>query len=655
MPFKPFFLFSFSVVWYLSSWLGLNAQNDSNLVITADTVVFISKKSIGSQLIHLKTADFKRLPGGFDDPSRVLLHFPGIAMANDQANGILYHGLPSHLTNWRLNGLDIVNPNHLSNAGTLSDLASPSAGGVNMFSANVLDGFQFISPALTGQRSWALGGIADLQASSDRQNYLQLSVLGLEAGLHKKWKDDTHAFVNYRYSFTGLLDDFGVALGNEAIRFDDLVAGISGRSNNFKSTVLLAAGRSDNQHNPQDEPYLTFKDGQNIHYTSNNITSQWLVEQDFDGGYQLDFGLSFSQRHDKRTAFGNVSLPDNSRIFVDDRFDNVNRKFTAKSTLHTPQGYHIEARFMYDHLNFEQVTAAFSHIYQNQTNNSLLINTFKSLDLTPRLRLSPELGILYQKNLDLLPGLGLEYLMGSHSFKASFTKNAGFGLQQGPNDLKGARSLNYMLDYKITTARFRSSLSAFYHGLYHLAADSLQYNYLHGFDFNVSGTLNSSGLGKSEGISMMVDFDAGKGWWLNLNHSWLSTKYKNKETENWQHAENDFGWMGNSNVGKKMSLGSGTLSLSLSCHYRGGQYYFNIKNDSHLNTRDYSSAPQQRFSPYIRWDARINYTWKKSMLSLDIQNVANRLNDGYLRQGPEGPYIEAQLGLIPVLSYKRNW
>ncbi|HRG66989.1 MAG TPA: hypothetical protein PLV12_14320, partial [Saprospiraceae bacterium] len=228
MPFKPFFLFSFSVVWYLSSWLGLNAQNDSTLVITADTVVFISKKSIGSQLIHLKTADFKRLPGGFDDPSRVLLHFPGIAMANDQANGILYHGLPSHLTNWRLNGLDIVNPNHLSNAGTLSDLASPSAGGVNMFSANVLDGFQFISPALTGQRSWALGGIADLQASSDRQNYLQLSVLGLEAGLHKKWKDDTHAFVNYRYSFTGLLDDFGVALGNEAIRFDDLVAGISG-------------------------------------------------------------------------------------------------------------------------------------------------------------------------------------------------------------------------------------------------------------------------------------------------------------------------------------------------------------------------------------------------------------------------------------------
>jgi hypothetical protein len=89
MPFKHFVLFSFFVFWNFSSGLGLNAQTDSTLLMTADTVVFISKKSIGSQLIHLKTADFKRLPGGFDDPSRVLLHFPGIAMANDQANGIL--------------------------------------------------------------------------------------------------------------------------------------------------------------------------------------------------------------------------------------------------------------------------------------------------------------------------------------------------------------------------------------------------------------------------------------------------------------------------------------------------------------------------------------------------------------------------------------
>lgn len=623
--------------------------------MSADTVVFISKKSIGSQLIALKTADFKRLPGGFDDPSRVLLHFPGIAIANDQANGILYHGLPSHLTNWRLNGLDIVNPNHLSNAGTLSDLASPSAGGVNMFSGNVLDGFQFISPTLTGKRSWALAGIADLQATTQRQNYLQLSVLGLEAGLHKKWNDNTRAFVNYRYSFTGLLDDIGVALGNEAIRFDDLVGGISSQSKHFNSTLLVAIGRSSNQHLPQDEPYLTFKDGQNITYHSKNLTTQWLVSQSFDSNLKLDFGLSYSQRNDMRTAFGKVNLPDSSVVFVDDLLDNTHRKFTAKTLLHLPGGYQVEARFMHDQLAFEQAPGNMGTRSQNRKTNAVLLSTHKVFALTEHLLLSAEMGFLYQTSSHLLPGLGLEYVQGIYSVKASFTKNASYGLQNNPTADGDIRGLNYMLDYKITTSKWRGSISGFYHGLTGLAADSLQYNYLHGFDFNVTGALTQSGLGKSEGISVMAEYDAGKNWWFHLNHSWLRTQYKNNEAANWQHAENDFGWMGNGNAGKKLALGSGTLSISLSCHYRGGQYYFNIKADNHLATKDYATPPQMRFDPYIRWDARVNYNWKKSMLSLDIQNLTNRANDGYLRQGPSGPYVEAQLGLIPVISYKRYW
>ena len=46
---------------------------------------------------------------------------------------------------------------------------------------------------------------------------------------------------------------------------------------------------------------------------------------------------------------------------------------------------------------------------------------------------------------------------------------------------------------------------------------------------------------------------------------------------------------------------------------------------------------------------------KKSMISLDIQNVTNRQNEGFARYGPTGPYIEYQLGLLPVISYKRSW
>ena len=634
------------------SWQS-RAQTDSLWQVSADTVVFISKKSFDVQKISLNNRDFKRLPGGFDDPARILMHFPGIAIANDQANGILYHGLPSHLNNWRLNGLDIVNPNHLSNAGTLSDLASPSAGGVNMFSGNVLDGMQFISPSSTGKSGWSLGGMADMQISTQRQNYLQLSLLGLEAGLHKAWKDNTRVFANYRYSFTGLLDDLGVSFGNEAIRFDDLMVGVSGQHKSFHSTLLVAAGRSSNQHSAGEPPYLNYKDGQNIDYQSQNITTQWLGQQQFKGGYKMDFGLSFSQRKDDRSANGLVHFQDGSIYSVSDSFENTQEKFSVKSSLISPKGWRWEGRYMFDHFSSEQSVENIRPQNFDQQNSSLLLSLNKSLYLSSHIKLHTDLSLSHIRDFNLLPAVNLEYFEDSHSVSASFSRNASYAIRPEDTDLSDIIGLNYMLDYKFTTRRLRSSISLFYHSLSHLPADSFQYNYLHGFDYTFVENLHDNGRSKSQGISIALEWDAGKSWWFNFNHSLLSTKYKNHSVDDWQHAENDFGWMGNANVGKTITMARGLLSIAFSCHYRGGQYYFGIHPNNYLAIRNFDTPPVGRFEPYIRCDARINYTRGKSMLSLDIQNLTNRQNNGYLRQGPNGPFIEAQLGLIPVMSYKR--
>ena len=636
------------------SWQS-RAQSDSLWQVSADTVVFISKKSFNAQKISLSNRDFKRLPGGFDDPARILLHFPGIAIANDQANGILYHGLPSHLNAWRLNGLDIVNPNHLSNAGTLSDLASPSAGGVNMFSGNILDGMQFIAPSSPGKSGWALGGMADMQISTQRQNYLQLSLLGLEAGLHKVWKDNTRVFANYRYSFTGLLDDLGVSFGNEAIRFDDLMVGVSGQHKSFHSTLLVAAGRSNNQHTAGEPPYLNYKDGQNIGYTSQNITTQWLGRQEFKGGYKMDFGLSFSQRNDHRSANGLVNFQDGSVYSVSDSFENTQEKFSVKSSLLTPKGWRWEVRYMFDHYASELSVENIRPKNIDQQNSSVLLSLNKSFYLFSNIKLHNNLSLSHIQDFNILPTVNLEYFKGIHSVSASFSRNASYAIRPENIDLSDIIGLNYMLDYKITAHRFRSSISLFYHSFSKLPADSLHYNYLHGFDYTFVENLSNEGRGKSQGISIALEWDAGKNWWLNFNHSLLNTKYKNNSFEDWQNAENDFGWVGNVNVGKTLTLKRGLLSIAVSCHYRGGQYYFGIYPNNYLAIRNFDSPPIGQFDHYLRCDARINYTRGKSMFSLDIQNLTNRLNDGYLRPGPNGPFNEAQLGLIPVISYKRFW
>ena len=82
--------------------------------------------------------DMLRVAGNFEDPVRIAHSQPGIVLLNDQANHLSARGQSPIFNTWYLEGLEIVNPNHTSNAGTLSDLPTQYGGGVNMFSAQIL-------------------------------------------------------------------------------------------------------------------------------------------------------------------------------------------------------------------------------------------------------------------------------------------------------------------------------------------------------------------------------------------------------------------------------------------------------------------------------------------------------------------------------------
>ncbi|MFZ6012408.1 MAG: carboxypeptidase-like regulatory domain-containing protein, partial [Bacteroidota bacterium] len=88
-----------------------------------------------------------RIPANFFDPVRVATAFPAVVAANDQNNSIVVRGNSPNGLLWRLNGLDIVNPNHLANAGTFSDKPAVNGGGVNILSAQMLDRTNFYSGA----------------------------------------------------------------------------------------------------------------------------------------------------------------------------------------------------------------------------------------------------------------------------------------------------------------------------------------------------------------------------------------------------------------------------------------------------------------------------------------------------------------------------
>ena len=70
----------------------------------------------GARMLSVEEAS--RYAGGFDDPARLVSSFAGVA-PSVSSNGISIHGNAPHLLQWRLEDVEIPNPNHFADIATL--------------------------------------------------------------------------------------------------------------------------------------------------------------------------------------------------------------------------------------------------------------------------------------------------------------------------------------------------------------------------------------------------------------------------------------------------------------------------------------------------------------------------------------------------------
>jgi len=119
-------------------------------------------------------------------------------------------------------------------------------------------------------------------------------------------------------------------------------------------------------------------------------------------------------------------------------------------------------------------------------------------------------------------------------------------------------------------------------------------------------------------------------------------------TQNLNPTSNDVRYIINGNVYKYFNLPKGRLFASVGWLFRGKSMRYIYKEvPSGVITPE--NFELQGGKSYMRLDTRISYQKKKYVLSLDIQNFTNRVNDfSYgITQGWGN-----QLGLLPNISWK---
>jgi len=154
----------------------------------------------------------ERFAGSLGDPSRMASNYAGVLMVNDQRNDIVIRGNSPQGLLWRLEGLDIPNPNHFGAAGT-------TGGPVSMLNNNVLANSDFLTGAFPAEYGNAIAGAFDLRmrpGNNEKHEFLgQVGFNGFEAGaegpLSKNGKSSY--LINFRYSTMEVMHDLGMDFG----------------------------------------------------------------------------------------------------------------------------------------------------------------------------------------------------------------------------------------------------------------------------------------------------------------------------------------------------------------------------------------------------------------------------------------------------------
>ncbi|MEY4905441.1 MAG: hypothetical protein RLZZ292_3256, partial [Bacteroidota bacterium] len=198
-----------------------------------------------------------RIAASVNDPGRMALSYPGVAQGRDDTeNDIIIRGNSSFGMLWRLEGIDIPNPNHFARPGT-------SGGGITVFSAQLLSRSDFSTGGMPAEYGNAISGAMDIHFrkgnKEKRENRVKIGLLGLDFATEGPIKKERSSYlVNYRYSTLGLLNSMGFHLVGERVSndFQDLSFNLSLDSKDKRNlwTVFGLGGISKERYTPVVNP-----------------------------------------------------------------------------------------------------------------------------------------------------------------------------------------------------------------------------------------------------------------------------------------------------------------------------------------------------------------------------------------------------------------
>jgi len=673
------------------------------VVVTAKT----SKSEPNNEMATVSARSFtveetKRYAASVNDPSRMALSFAGVSNNEDSNNEIIVRGNSPKGMLWKVEGVEVPNPNHFGEEGA-------SGGGISILSVNMLSNSDFLTGAFPAEYGNAFSGVFDIRlrnGNNEKREYaFQAGLLGIDFAAEGPFSKNSRAsyLVNYRYSTLSLLDKIGVS-GFEGYipEFQDLAFKLHFPTKSMGSFSVWSLSGDSRQSSEAkrdslswEDEYDRFDDTFGSQMTANGLTHTYFFNQ--NTSIESIFSYSGSKNYYSEDSLDRFYQP--VTIWDEDfrhsalRYSGtINSKISSRNTIRSGI---IASRLSFNLTSREADNAErILRTRVNQQGNTYLWQGFfqwmhrfsETLSFNAGIH-SMWLGLNNNKTIEpraglkwaFAPGQSINAGFGVHSRMESLTTY--FGQQQTvegtvvlPNqNLDLMKSYHYVLGYDRMFGRdWHLRLEAYYQDLDKVAiapagVDDQQWQtfaLINNDSGYIYDTLVSEGSGRNYGIELTLEKYFTDNWYMLATSSLFESKYTGRDgIERDTYYNGNF--VNNLLIGKEYKLGPGgknILSINSKLIWAGGRRTTPIdfeKSAANDQTEFYFDRRYSIRQPdYSRMDLRVAYSINRksttSTISLDIQNVTNRQNifGQYYDRDEDEVVYSYQLGLLPVLNYR---
>ncbi|MCI4646711.1 TonB-dependent receptor [Phaeodactylibacter sp.] len=637
----------------------------------------------------------ERYAGSFGDPSRMAAGYAGVLTMGTQSNDIVIRGNSPNGMLWRMEGLQIPNPNHFGGL-------TASGGTMSMLNNNVLSNSDFLTGAFPAEFGNALSGVFDLRlrkGNADRQEFLaQVGFNGFEVGVEgplAEGKDGSY-LANYRYSTLGVFDLLGINFGVFAIpKYQDLsfnidlpksklgnisIFGLGGLNSITDETADLPPGEREFFDNSAKVGFVGIKHQYFLSDNASLVTSVGLshsVNHSLSEQYVSDALEEYTwMEQSESTVELNMVYKNrlNTRNILQFGFDLFNTSFNFQDTV-----------YLQDHRMFSQTVNTSGRVPLVQAHAQWKHRFSDALSMVTGLHYqyaalgndhSPE--PRFSLNWNFLPGQSLSFGAGIHSRLhpkyVYFYEELADTMQQvytRPNqDLKMTRSRHLVLGYNYAFSNdHRMKIEAYYQHLNQVPVERQAsfrslVNYGTSFsNYEYHGLVNE-GTAYNLGAEVTLEKFFSNNFYYLFTMSVFDSRYKGSDGV-LRSTRFNTNMIANFLGGYEWTLKErNALSVDTRLMWSGGERKvpldYAASQEKGEAVYDVERAYTERFMNYFRMDFRLSYKINRKTnhtLAIDIMNVTNRINH-YLALYDEdlNDYEEVSaLGMLPTFLWRWNF